>query len=85
MARYSVRDEKGRFVKKTTSGPARGADGRFISKATTVVTVVPATPEAKETIKKFKGVQRVIGNIIDKMEKLLGCIEKLNEEDNKED
>ena len=79
MARYSVRDEKGRFVKKSnTSGQQpRGTDGKFVKKSS------EKSSETKVTVRKVKGVSDLLGLMIKKLEALAGCLEKL--ESNKED
>ena len=75
MARYSVRDEKGRFVKESnTSGQQpRGADGKFVKKG------LEKSSETKGAVRKVN----LLGLMIKKLEALAGCLEKL--ESNKED
>ena len=79
MARYSVRDEKGRFVKESnTSGQQpRGADGKFVKKG------LEKSSETKGAVRKVRGVSDLLGLMIKKLEALAGCLEKL--ESNKED
>ena len=81
MARHAIRDSKGRFMKKTSEGPARNAKGQFVRKVDNAaqVTVKEAdTCVDKSAIKRFRGVTEAIDKIIGKMQTLLGCIEKLN-------
>ena len=84
MARHAIRDSKGRFTKKTSEGPARNAKGQFVRKVDNSAQVTVKEADARvdrSTIKKFRGVTDAIDKIIGRMQTLLGCIEKLNKED----